>query len=47
MGNEKIENKYLKDKTCCKVRDHFHYSWEHRGAVHSIYNLKQNVLKKF
>ena len=29
---EKFENKYLKDKKYCKVRDHFHYTGEHRGA---------------
>ena len=30
---EKIENKYLKDKKYCKVRDHCHYTGEYRGAA--------------
>ena len=37
---KKIENKYLKDKKYCKVRDHCRYIGEYRGAVHSICNLK-------
>ena len=43
---EKFENKYLKDKKYCKVRDHCHYTREYRGAVHSVCNLKYNVPKK-
>ena len=43
---EKFENKYLKGKKSCKVRHHFHYTEEYRGAVHSIYNLKYSVPKK-
>ena len=43
---EKIETKYGKDKKYCKVRDHFHYTEEYRGAAHSIYNLKYSVPKK-
>ena len=41
-----FENKYLKDKKYHKVRDHYHYTREYRGAVHSICNLKYNVPKK-
>ena len=40
------ENKYVKDKNYCKVRDHCHYMEEYRGAVHSIRNLKHSVPKK-
>ena len=40
------ENKYVKDKNYCKVRDHCHYMEEYRGAVHSIRNLKYSVPKK-
>ena len=42
---EKFENKYLKEKQYCKVRDNCHYTGEHRGAVHSICNLKHSVSK--
>ena len=37
---------YLKDKKYCKVRDHCLYTGEHRGAVHSICNLKHSVPKE-
>ena len=37
---KKFENKYVKDKKDCKVRDHCHYIVEYRGAAHSICNLK-------
>ena len=40
---EKIENKYVKDKKYGKVRDHFHYTREYRGATHNICNLKYSV----
>ena len=43
---EKFENKYLRDKKYCKVRDHCHYIGEYRGAVYSICNLKYSVPKK-
>ena len=40
---ETFENKYLNDKKFYKVRDHWHYTGEYRGAVHSISNLKNSV----
>ena len=43
---EKSENKYLKDKKYCKVRDHCPYKGEYRGAAHSIRNLRYNVSKE-
>ena len=43
---EKFENKYLKDRKYCKVRDHCHYTGEYRGAAHDIFNLKYSVPKK-
>ena len=43
---EKFENKYLKDKKYCKVRDHCYYTGEYRGTAYSICNLKYSVPKK-
>ena len=43
---EKFENKYLKDKKYCKVRNHCHYPEEYRVAAHSIFNLKYSAPKK-
>ena len=43
---EKFENKYLKDKKYCKVRDHYHCTRKYRGAMHSICDLKYSVPKK-
>ena len=43
---EQFENKYMKDKKCCKVSDHCHYTGKYSGAMRSIYNLKCSVLKK-
>ena len=43
---EKLENKYLKYKKYCKVRYHYDYTGEYRGAAHSICNLKYSVTKK-
>ena len=42
---EKIENKYLKDKNYCKVRDQYHIG-EYRSTVHSICHLHIVFLKK-
>ena len=43
---KKFENKRLKNKKYCKVRDHCHYTGEYRDAAHSICNLKYSVPKK-
>ena len=44
---EKIENKYLKDKKYRKLRVYCHYTGEYAGAAHSIFNLKYSLPKKF
>ena len=46
IRKEKFENKYVKDKKYRKVRDHFHYTGEYRGAAHNTCNLKYRVSKK-
>ena len=43
---EKFENKHLKHKKYCKVRDHYHYTGKYRGAAHGIYNLKYIIPTK-
>ena len=43
---EMFEDKHAKDKKYCKVRDHFHYTSEYRGAAHNICNLKYSVPKE-
>ena len=43
---EKFENKYVKDKKHCKVRDHSHYTEEYWGAPYSICDLKYFIPKK-
>ena len=43
---EKIENKYMKDKKQCKVRDHCYYTGEYSGVSQSICNLKHSLPKK-
>ena len=35
----------MKDKKCRKVRDHYHYTEEYRGAADSLCNLKYSVPK--
>ena len=42
---KKNENKYVKDKKYCKVRDNYHYTVEYRGAADSIFILKYSVPK--
>ena len=42
---EKFEDKFLKDKKYCKIRDHYHYTGEYRATAQSICNLV--CLKKF
>ena len=44
---ENFENKYLKDKKYCKVRDHCHYIGEYGEVLqHCICNSKYSVPKK-
>ena len=38
------ENKYMKDKKCCKLRDHCHYTRESQGVAHSICYLRGKTL---
>ena len=45
LCKEKFENNYLKDKKYRKVRDHCHYTGEHRSAEHSICKSKYSVPK--
>ena len=44
---EKFENKNLKNKKYCEVRDPCHYTGEYGGAVNSICNVKCSVPNKF
>ena len=43
---DKLQDKYVKDKKYSKVRDHCHYAGEYRGAAHSIRNYKYSGPKK-
>ena len=40
---EEFEDTYAKEKKYCKVRDHFYYTGEYRGAENSICNLKYSI----
>ena len=44
---KKIQNKYLRDKKCRKVRGNCHYTGEYKGAADSICYLKYSVPTKF
>ena len=39
----KFEENIFQIKKYCKVRNHYHYTGEYRGAAHSIYNLKYSL----
>ena len=45
--NQKIcyicEKEFSTNKKHCKVRDHCHYAGKHRGAAHSICNLRYKI----
>ena len=42
----KFECKYWKTKKYHKFGDHWHYTGKHRGAAHSICDLKYSVPEK-
>ena len=42
----KKQKKISTDKKYCKVRDHYHYTGQQRGAVHSICNLRYEIPKE-
>ena len=45
-SKEKFENKYVKDKIFCKLRNHCRYTGEDSCAVYSICNVKCSVPTK-
>ena len=42
----KVQNNYLKDEKYRKVRNHSLYTWEYRGPLQIICDLKYSVPKK-
>ena len=40
------EKKFSMDKKYYKVRDHYHYTEQNRGAAHSICNLRSQIPKE-
>ena len=44
--NDNFENKYIKDTEIRKLKGHYHYTGDQKGAVHSICNLKDNIPKE-
>ena len=43
---EKFEDKYANDNKYPKVRQHYHYNGEYKGAAHSVCNLKYSMPKE-
>ena len=43
---EKFEDKYGNDEKYCKVRNHWHYTDQFKGATHSICTLRYSILKQ-
>ena len=43
---EKFEDKYGNDEKYCKVRNHWHYTNQFKGAAHSICTLRYSILKQ-
>ena len=41
-----FEDKCMKNKTNCKVRDHCYYRTEYREGARRIYNIKYGVTKE-
>ena len=42
----KVQKKLAQDKNHWKARDHCHYTSKYRGAAHSIFHLKFNVINE-
>ena len=43
---EKFEDKFAKVKKYRKIRNHYHYTGQYRGAAHSICNLRYSIPKE-